>query len=207
MRGLLAAGINIYVVFYPLYLLSLKWGWGIYLLLLSGPAVAIFAPLGAWIYFGDYSYLALFFVGNLAVFASFLLPTMIDEKLPKNRAILHVRTLIISLFSIVFISQGIGMLAAYLSIVLETAVIDYLLASIGGIYAGYLFVRFHVNSEFSNLTTKKLLYIYAIPLSLINIFGNMSIMDVYALNSLLCMMSCLYFIHSSSFPFSLNKSN
>ena len=207
MRGLLAAGINIYVVFYPLYLLSLKWGWTVYLLLLSGPAAAILAPLGVWIDYGDYFYLVLFFAGNLTLLASFLLPAMIDEKLPKNIAILHVRTLIISLFSIVFLSQGIGMLAAYLSIALETEVVAFVIASVGGIYAGYLFVRFHVNSEFSNLTTKKLLYIYAIPLSLINIFGNMSILDIYALNSLLCMMSCLYFIHSSSFPFSLNKSN
>ena len=207
MRGLLGIGMYLYIIFYPLYLLSFKWGWGVYLLLLSGPAVAILAPLGAWIYFGDYSYLALFFIGNLALFAAFLLPTMIDEKLPKNTVISHVRTLIISLFSIIFISQGIGMLGVFLSMVLETAVIDYLLASIGGIYAGYLFVRFHVNSKFSNLMTKKILYIYAIPLSLINIFGNMSIMDVYALNSLLCMISCIYFIHSSSLPFSSNKTN
>ena len=207
MRGLFAIGMYVYIIFYPLYLLSLDWGWGVYLLLLSGPAVALLAPILVWIYFGDYSYLALFFIGNIVLFASFFLPTMIDENLPKNKAISHIRTLIITCFSVIFISQGFGMLGVYLSLILEIKAISVLMASIGGIYGGYLFVRFHVNSDFSNFITKKILYIYAIPLSLINIFGNMSILDVYALNSLLCMISCIYFIHNSSFSFSSNKSN
>ena len=85
MRVIIAYGINIYAVFYSLYLLTLNWGWSALLLLLTGPLVAIFAPLLVWITTGDYLYFALITIGNLLILLTILVPEIINRQLPKNK--------------------------------------------------------------------------------------------------------------------------
>ena len=174
MRVIIAYGINIYAVFYSLYLLTLNWGWSALLLLLTGPLVAIFAPLLVWITTGDYLYFALITIGNLLILLTILVPEIINRQLPKNKITSSIRTLLIACFSFILISQGISLIGVTISVVLNvvlnngaTNALAYILSVIGGIYGGYCYVNLHKNSEFYNFTSKNILFICSIPLILI----------------------------------------
>jgi len=210
MRIMILYGMNIYVLCYSLYILTIKWGWGALLLLFTGPAVAIFAPLLVWITTGDYLYFALLTLGNLVLTLLLVAPSMIDQSIPANKVTSSIRTFLIACFSIFIISQGISVIGVILSTIFNSSTANalaYIFSIIGGIYGGYCYVAFHLNSDFRVLTSKNILYVCAIPLITITLVGNIFILYIYALNSAVCLMALIYFIQRSSFPTSLKDSN
>ena len=210
MRGMIWYGMNIYVVFYSLYILILQWGWTALLLLFLGPLVAIAGPVLVWINTGDYLYFLLLTLGNLVMFLLVVGPTMIDEALPKNKIISLIRTTLISLFSLVIISQGFALIGVITSSISNEGVIGlwgYICAVLGGGLGGYYLVYFHEESEFKELTSKNTLYTSSVVINTVMLIGNLSILNIYALNSLVCLLSSLFFINNSSLSKSLKAFN
>jgi len=209
MRGMIWYGMNIYVLFYSLYILILQWGWIALLLLFLGPALAIVGPVLVWINTGDYLYFLLLTLGNLVMFLLVAAPIMIDEALPKNKIISLIRTTLISLFSLLVISQGFAFIGVIASSISNEGVIGlwgYICSIIGGGLGGYYLVYFHEESEFEELTSKNILYTFSVVISAVLLIGNMSI-NVYALNNIVCLLSSLFFIHHSSLAQSLKTLN
>lgn len=210
MRSMIWYGMNIYVVLYSLYILILQWGWTALLLLFLGPALAIVGPVLVWINTGDYLYFLLLTLGNLVMFLLVAAPIMIDEALPKNKIISSLRTFLIAFFTLVILSQGIAVIGVMSSVIASEGEINalaYICSIIGGVFGAYYFVSSHEDSEFEDLISKNTLYASSIPLVLILLIGNTAILDVYVINSLVCLLSSIYFIQSSSFPKSLKSIN
>tara|TARA_R110001632_G_scaffold209230_1_gene333745 strand:- start:2863 stop:3507 length:645 start_codon:yes stop_codon:yes gene_type:complete len=210
MRGMIWYGVNIYAVFYSLYILILQWGWSALLLLFLGPLVAIAAPLLVWISTGDSLYILILTLGNLVMFLLVTGPIMIDEMLPKNKIVSSIRTFLIAFCTLVLLSQGFAVIGVMSSVIANEGEINalaYICSVIGGVFGAYYFVSSHEDSDFEDLISKNTLYTFSIPLVLIVLIGNTTILNVYAINSMVCLLSSVYFIQNSSFPKSLKSVN
>ena len=202
MRILLLWGMNIYLAIASLYLLVLHWGFLAFGLLLLGPLVGVVAPLLVGLVLDNYFFLQLLIFGNLALIAAVWLPVVIDENLPKNKINSWMRFLVVSIFAIVFISQGVAFVGLFMSAIFNEGspgVLGYLVSAIGGIMGGYYLVIFNQAPRFEDFISKKMLYLITIPINLIMLFGNINILDAYVVNSVACLIGSIYFIKNSRF--------
>jgi hypothetical protein len=193
---------NLFTVFYSIYLLILHWGFLGLMIVFLGPLTAIVAPLLVWLVLDNPLFILLFTLGNIVGFAVLIIPSMIDEALPLNKTVSWIRFIVVSTFAIVAISQGIAFIGLLVTAIFNEGspgLLGYLFSTYGGIMGGYYLIAFNEETRFEDLVSKKMLYSIAIPLNVIMIAGNVDILGLYALNSIVCLVSSILFITNSEF--------
>lgn len=202
MRVWLLWGMNIYTVFFSLYLLILHWGFPALFLLFLGPLAAILCPLLVWLILDDSLYILLLTLGNIVGFSVLIIPAMIDDVLPLNKIVSWVRFLVVSIFAVVIVSQTFAFIAAISAATMNDglpSLLDYFIAISGGAVGGYYLIAFNQETRFEDFVTKKMLYSLAVPVNLMMIVGNSEILAIYTLNSAVCLVSSVLFIKYSEF--------
>ena len=193
---------NFFTVFYSIYLLILHWGFPGLLIMFLGPLAAIVAPLLVWLVLDNSLFILLFTLGNVVGFAVLIIPSMIDEALPLNKTVSWIRFIVVSTFAIVVVSQSFAFLGVIFASMLNDGSPDfwnYSLSIAGGFLGGYYLIAFNEETRFEDLVSRKMLYSIAIPLNVIMIAGNVDILGLYALNSIVCLISSILFIKNSEF--------
>ena len=80
---------------------------------------------------------------------------------------------------------------------------------IGGIYGAWYFLNLTEDSVFEMMTSKRMLFTVAIVTNVIMLLGNLGLDNggagVYSVNSLTCLLACIYFINISDIEPSHNK--
>jgi len=167
-----------------------------------GPLAAIVAPLLVWLVLDNSLFILLFTLGNVVGFAVLIIPSMIDEALPLNKTVSWIRFIVVSTFAIVVVSQSFAFLGVIFASMLNDGSPDfwnYSLSIAGGFLGGYYLIAFNEETRFEDLVSRKMLYSIAIPLNVIMIAGNVDILGLYALNSIVCLISSILFIKNSEF--------